>query len=83
VIPIFRGDEDKDEIDPMEWFNIAKKEALSHVSTKRYFEDKSRDWWYSLDKDTRDSKWKEFEKVSIDRWINDTKMRRWIKFKLN
>jgi hypothetical protein len=56
----------------LEWFHVVKKETLSSLSSKIYFEGKFRDWWYSLDKDTRVSKWEYFEKVFICRWKNDT-----------
>jgi hypothetical protein len=55
--------------------SVLQRKSLKSMFTKRYFEGKSRDWWYSLDKDTKGSKWEEFEKVFTNRWINDTKMK--------
>jgi len=60
------------------WFSIAKEETLSLVFAKKYFK-------ASLHKDTKGYKWEEFQKVFIDRWINETKMKKMhkIQFELN
>jgi hypothetical protein len=74
-IPKFTGDEDKDEINPMEWLRFVKEYDRNPSTTRFYLFGEARKWWMSMDKDTRwNLTWEEFEKLFSDKWIRDTKM---------
>ena len=79
TIPNFGGDEDKDEISPMEWLRMVKEYCMrvgvSPCGAYFYFFGGDHKWWRSLDEDTRlHSTWEEFEKIFSDKWIRDTQM---------
>jgi hypothetical protein len=78
-IPNFCGDEEKDEINPMEWLRMVKEDrmrtGISPCGACFSFWGRSHKWWRILDEDTRlHSTWEEFEKLFSDKWIMDTKM---------
>jgi hypothetical protein len=75
TIPKFTGDEDKDEINPMEWLRLVKEFNMTPTEAIDYFFDESWKWWMSVDQNTRwHCTWEEFEKLFSDKWIRDTKM---------
>ena len=79
TIPNFSGDEDKDEISPMEWLRMVKEYCMRiGISTcGEYFSflGGAHKWWRILDEDARlHSTGEEFEKLFSDKWIRDTKM---------
>ena len=53
AIPQFTRDEDKDEINPMEWLRMEKEYDMTPSRTKHYFSSESWNWWMSIDFDTR------------------------------
>jgi hypothetical protein len=64
-MPKFTGDEDKDEINTMEWLRMVKENVNSHFLEILKFNDESLKWWYSLDEGTRISlSWENFENFS-------------------
>ena len=67
TIPNFSGDEDKDEICPMEWLRMVNEYCMrigiSSCGVSFYFWCGAHKWCRSLDEDTRlHSTWEEFEK---------------------
>jgi hypothetical protein len=84
-IPKFTGDEDKDEINHVEWLRMVKEHCKTPFLESLKFDDESFKWWYSLDEGTRISlSWENFEKLFSNKWIKDKKKwRRCIKFKWN
>jgi hypothetical protein len=52
-IPKFTGDEDKDEIDPMELLRLVNKYDRNPLTTRSYFFGESHAWWMSIDFDIR------------------------------
>ena len=74
-IPKFTGDEDKYEINPMEWLRLAKEYNMTPRKARDQFFDESWKWWMSVDQNTIwHCTWKEFEKIFSDKCISDTKM---------
>ena len=74
-IPKFTGDEDKDEINPMEWLKLVKEYNMNHTKARDYFFDEAWKWWMSVDQSTRwHCIWEEFEKIFSDKWIRETEM---------
>jgi hypothetical protein len=86
AIPKFTGDEDKDEINPMEWLRMIKKYFKTpFIGRIKYLSGEYFKWWDSLDEGTKLSPtWENFEKIFSNKWIKDKKKwRRCIKFKWN
>jgi chromosome segregation ATPase len=74
-IPKFIGDEDKDEINPMEWLRMVKEYGMTPSRERIYFFGEAWKWWMSIDNDTRlNITWEAFEKLFSNKWIKDTKM---------
>jgi hypothetical protein len=78
-IPNFSGDEDKYEINPMEWLRMIKEYgmmiSMSPSGVSFYFLGGASKWWKILDEDTRlYSTWEKFEEIFSNKWIKDTKM---------
>jgi hypothetical protein len=74
-IPKFTEDEDKEEINPMEWLRMVKEHNMTPREARYYFFDEAWKWWMSVDQNTRwHCTWEEFEKLFSDKWIRDTKM---------
>jgi hypothetical protein len=70
----FTGDEDKDEINPMESLMMKNEYDMTPLRTKHYFSGESWNWWMHIDFDTRrNMTWEEFEKIFSNKWIRDTK----------
>ena len=75
TIPNFSGDEDKDEINPIEWLRMKKKTDVSPFGEDFTFRGEASKWWDSLDEDTKlHSTWEESETLFSNKWIKDTKM---------
>jgi hypothetical protein len=75
AISNFSGDEDKDEINPMEWLSMIKKKYLSACWATFSFWGEASRWWNSLDEDIRrNTTWEKFEELFSNKWIRDTKM---------
>jgi hypothetical protein len=53
AIPRFIGDEDKDEINPMEWLRLVKEYYRNPLTTRNFFLGEYLKWWKSIDEDTR------------------------------
>jgi hypothetical protein len=49
----FTRNEDKDEINPMEWLRLVKEYGMYPSEVERYFFGESWKWWMIIDKDTR------------------------------
>jgi hypothetical protein len=49
-IPKFTGDEDKDEINPMEWLRMVKEYDMNPSRESNYFFGEAWKWWMSIDK---------------------------------
>ena len=52
-IPKFTGDEDKHEINHMEWLRLIKEYSMTPSKEINYFFDESWKWWMSVDQNTR------------------------------
>ena len=52
-IPKFTGDEDKDEINPMEWLRLVREYNMTLRKARDQFFDEARKWWTSVDQNTR------------------------------
>ena len=67
-IPKFTGDEDKDEINPMEWLRLVKQYNMTLIKERDYFFDEYWKWWMSVDQNTRwHCTWEGFEKLFSDK----------------
>ena len=74
-IPKFTGDEDKYEINPMEWLRLVKEYNMTAMKERYYIFYEALKWWMSVDQNTRwNYTWEEFEKLFLDKWIRDTKV---------
>ena len=75
AIPRFTRDEDKDEINPVEWLRMVKEYCKTHFWESLKFYGETCKWWDSLNEGTRFSPtWENFEKIFSNKWIKDTKM---------
>jgi hypothetical protein len=75
-LPNFIGDEYKDEINTMEWLRLVKDYNMTPRKERDYFFDEAWKWWMIDDQNTRwHCTWEEFEKLFLDKWIRDTKMK--------
>jgi hypothetical protein len=73
-IPKFTGDEDKDEINPMEWLRMVKEHCNNPFKESLKFEDEAFKWWNSLDEGTRISlSCENFEKIFSNKWMKEKK----------
>ena len=73
-IPKFTRDEDKDEINPMEWLRMEKEYDLTTSRVRNYFFGESWNWWMSIDKDDKwKMSWEKFEELFSNKWIKDKK----------
>jgi hypothetical protein len=52
-IPQFTRDEDKDEINPIEWLRMINKTDFKSCLVRTYFFGEGWNWWMSMDMDTR------------------------------
>jgi hypothetical protein len=52
-IPKCIGDEDKDEINPIEWLMLVEEYGMDPSEERIYFFGEAWKWWMSIDKDTR------------------------------
>ena len=75
TISKFTGDEDKDEINPMEWLRLVKEYNMTTVKERDYIFYEAWKWLMSVGQNTI---WnytcEEFEKHFSDKWIRDTKV---------
>jgi hypothetical protein len=79
----FTRDEDKDEINPMEWLRMVKEPCRTIFGASLEFDGESFKWRDNLDEGTGFSPtWENFEKLFSNKWIKDKKWR-CIKFKWN
>jgi hypothetical protein len=70
AIPRFTGNEDKDEMNPMEWLRLVKEYGRNPLTRIIYFFGESLKWWKSIDEYTRwNLTWEEFEKLFSNKWI--------------
>jgi len=53
AIPRFTRDEDKDEINPVEWLRMVKENCKTPFTTSLKLDDEYFNQWYSLDEGTR------------------------------
>jgi hypothetical protein len=73
-ITYFSGNQDEDEINPMEWLRIVKKYGINDLMTKGYLFGESCKWWMSIYHDTRlNITWEKIEKLFSNKWIRDKK----------
>ena len=84
AIPKFIGDDDKDEINPMELLRLVKEYDRNPSTTSFYLFGEARKWWMSMDKDTRwNLTWKN---LKISSQINELGIQKWmqcIRFKMS
>jgi hypothetical protein len=74
-IPNFTRDEDKDEINYMEWLRLVKESGRNTSRSSNYFSSEAWEWWLSIDKGTRwNCSWEEFEIFFSNKWIRDIKI---------
>jgi hypothetical protein len=73
AISRFTGDEDKDEINHVEWLRMVKQYCKTHFWASLQFDGEACKWWDNLDESTRISPTREnFEKLFSNKWIKDT-----------
>jgi len=67
-MPIFRGEEDDDGIDPKEWLRIMKESDRTPLS-KIYLDGEANKWWSGIDMDIKHTiTWKAFEELFSNKW---------------
>jgi hypothetical protein len=66
TIPRFTGDENKDEINPMEWLSLIKEYDRNPLTTRIYSFGEDQKYWMSIDKVTKwNLTWEKFETLNL------------------
>jgi hypothetical protein len=75
AIPHFYEDEDKYEINLVEFLRMEKEHFKYPFQESLNFYGEALKWWRSLDEDNRlYSTWEKFEELFSNKWIKDTNM---------